>query len=217
MNWLFFQILFLTVAILLFILVLKLTPPERSRAYRAAMQEDQFVEPVNYRLSNMEFVQSGVGINDAVSINMMTEQVMKKQDNDLSSLHYRVHTSGRVSNAEAITRKVVANMVNRHNRYDVIYNVRFDFNKNPKTGKALEYDIYIPDLAFAVEYNGGFHSDPYSQYKDRIKLDNAAEKGIFLITVPESCKTEKSITEFIREELLKNTASKATMEYMQIN
>lgn len=124
--------------------------------------------------------------------------------------------NGKLSNVEAICRRVVTSLVNKHGKYDPVYNVRFAFNVNPMTGHALEYDIFIPELNFAVEYNGGFHSKPDAQYRDRVKLNHAADKGIFLITVPKAYTTDTAMRNYIKEELLKNPSSLATKEYLSL-
>jgi len=57
---------------------------------------------------------------------------------------------------------------------------------NPRTGYGLELDIYMPDLKFAIEYNGTYwHSEPYQKYKDEQKLIQCQQKGIYLLVILE--------------------------------
>jgi len=57
---------------------------------------------------------------------------------------------------------------------------------NPKTGKNLELDIWIPHMKKAMEYNGEYwHSDEYTKYKDEQKVIQCREKGIDLMVIKE--------------------------------
>lgn len=55
---------------------------------------------------------------------------------------------------------------------------------NPKTGRFLELDIYIPELNKAIEFNGEYwHDSAYSKYKDNQKQIQCQEKNIDLLVI----------------------------------
>lgn len=68
--------------------------------------------------------------------------------------------------------------------------------KNPKTGRNLELDFYIPSKKIAVEYHGRQHYEyvkmfhkserdlHYQKWKDNFKINACDAAGIYLITVP---------------------------------
>ncbi len=57
---------------------------------------------------------------------------------------------------------------------------------NPKTGRGLELDIYLPEINKAIEYNGTYwHSTPYQKYKDNQKVIQCQQKGIDLLVILE--------------------------------
>ena len=59
--------------------------------------------------------------------------------------------------------------------------------QNPLTGRFLELDIYLPELNFAIEYNGTYwHQDTSSRDKDNAKLNECQEKGILLYIITDS-------------------------------
>ncbi len=56
--------------------------------------------------------------------------------------------------------------------------------RNPKTGKYLELDIWLPDLKKAIEFNGDhWHTGQYVQYKDGVKRDWCKDNGVDLLVV----------------------------------
>ena len=58
---------------------------------------------------------------------------------------------------------------------------------NFETSYSLELDIWIPSLKKAIEYNGEYwHSLPYQQHKDKIKVSQCQEKNIDLLVINES-------------------------------
>ena len=58
---------------------------------------------------------------------------------------------------------------------------------NPKTGKYLELDIFLPELMKAIEYNGRYwHSSDYVKYKDNQKVIQCEKLGIDLLVVHEN-------------------------------
>lgn len=78
---------------------------------------------------------------------------------------------------------------------------------NPKTGKRLELDCYSFKHRIACEYNGRQHRDPNSfgqgeeklreqKERDRVKLDLCDQKGIYVITVPDTTPIDQ-IEDFI--------------------
>ena len=79
---------------------------------------------------------------------------------------------------------------------------------NPKTGKNLELDVYIPALDKAIEFNGTYwHSSNYMKYKDEQKIIQCEDKGINLMIIEEqdwiNNKKEcvNNIHSFIRETI----------------
>lgn len=64
--------------------------------------------------------------------------------------------------------------------------------RNPKTGRFLPYDIFIPDYKIYIEINGDHHyrlekkyhkkqeDFEYQLYKDKIKKEHAEKNGFFL-------------------------------------
>ncbi len=54
------------------------------------------------------------------------------------------------------------------------------------TGELLEFDIWIPSIQKAIEFNGGYwHSKPDAIIRDKIKADQCIVKGIDLLVVHE--------------------------------
>lgn len=78
---------------------------------------------------------------------------------------------------------------------------KFDECINPKTGRKLVYDFYLPDRNLLIEYDGIQHFRPsfgrdkvksheavkYCQYKDSIKTDYASSVGVTLLRIPYTC------------------------------
>ena len=68
-------------------------------------------------------------------------------------------------------------------RYKVIENDR-TLIRNPKTGRFLELDIYIPTLRKAIEFNGAYwHDNKRARYIDKQKVIQCKEKGIDLLVI----------------------------------
>jgi hypothetical protein len=73
------------------------------------------------------------------------------------------------------------------------------FLTNPHTGRALELDIYCPELKLAIEYNGiqhyeftpRFHRDQQAfdeqKYRDDFKRTACKRHGVTLITIRYDC------------------------------
>ena len=81
--------------------------------------------------------------------------------------------------------KEVLSLVESLTNKEVIPNDRTQII-NPKTGKYLELDIWIPKLKKAIEYNGYYwHSLPYQQSKDKIKERQCVKKDIELLVIKE--------------------------------
>lgn len=60
--------------------------------------------------------------------------------------------------------------------------VTFPKCKNPKTGKLLRYDFYIPDKNLLIEYDGKqYHEDEETLYRDFVKTRFAKNNNITLI------------------------------------
>lgn len=58
---------------------------------------------------------------------------------------------------------------------------------NPCTGRYLELDIYLPDINFAIEFNGEYyHSSEDAKEKDITKLNDCIKKDILLYIILEN-------------------------------
>jgi hypothetical protein len=60
--------------------------------------------------------------------------------------------------------KVRAGVESLFSGFHILYNWRPDFLRNKKTGKNLEYDIYIGKFHMAIEYQGAVHFKRISRY-----------------------------------------------------
>jgi hypothetical protein len=97
--------------------------------------------------------------------------------------------------------------------------------KNPKTGRMLELDIYIPQYKVACEFHGRQHYEytprfhkngpsdlEYQQWKDTFKMDQCDKAGIYLITVPYNVPIDK-IEQFIRYFISRRERTMLELEY----
>lgn len=97
--------------------------------------------------------------------------------------------------------------------------------KNPKTGRYLELDIYIPEHKVACEFHGRQHYEyvprfhrngasdlEYQRWKDTFKVDQCDKVGIFLITVPYNVPLDK-VEDFIRYFLVMREKTILDREY----
>ncbi len=66
---------------------------------------------------------------------------------------------------------------------EIFYNYRPDWLENPKTGRNLELDIYIPDRMLALEIQGLHHQTIKQILKDELKERVCKERGIKLIKI----------------------------------
>jgi len=119
-----------------------------------------------------------------------------------------------VSNGEKICKVVLKNLYPTY----TFSKVRPYWLKNPKTGKELELDFYNEELKIAIEYNGiqhyqfvpDFHKNPADftnqVERDKYKVYKCKEKEINLITVPYTCNSKETITNFIVEKTTANTS-----------
>lgn len=73
-------------------------------------------------------------------------------------------------------------------------NFRPDFLRNPKTGHAMEYDMFEPERLLAIEYNGAQHYRPTPMFSDEREFEDqrardlmkqglSLEQGVMLIVV----------------------------------
>ena len=53
--------------------------------------------------------------------------------------------------------------------WELLFNYRPDWLKNPETKKNLELDIYIPQIGLAIEIQGIHHQTIYQMKKDKLK------------------------------------------------
>jgi len=94
-----------------------------------------------------------------------------------------------------------------------VYNSRPDWLRNPKTGRALELDIFYPQINVAVEVQGVQHGRPVlglqkdhadfmaQQARDMIKAEVCTSRGIELITVTSFDLTEARFPTIVRRIL----------------
>lgn len=66
---------------------------------------------------------------------------------------------------------------------DIKYNVRPDTLINPKTGRKLELDIFLPKKGIAFEFQGNQHSRYYQSFKDEVKRLWCIRNAIKLKTI----------------------------------
>lgn len=67
--------------------------------------------------------------------------------------------------------------------FNILYNWRPDFLRNKKTGKNLEYDIYIGKFHMAIEYQGAVHFKRISRYgndPDKSKYNDLLKHSLSL-------------------------------------
>lgn len=63
-------------------------------------------------------------------------------------------------------------------------NIRPDFMRNPETGRNLELDFWVPDLAMAFEVQGPHHyEDPHQQRLDVLKIELTTKRGVQLVAL----------------------------------
>jgi len=85
------------------------------------------------------------------------------------------------SKQELIVRKHIENLFPK---FHILYNWRPDFLKNQKTGKNLEYDIYIGKFFLAIEYQGQVHFTRVDRYKndpDKAKYHDELKNSLSLL------------------------------------
>lgn len=105
--------------------------------------------------------------------------------------------SNNVSKAE----KEIFNYIKENIDCEVIENDRKQII-NPKTNHPLEFDIWIPSLKKAIEFNGKYwHSSDYARERDRIKKEQCIKKSIDLLVIKESkwTKNKEACLEKIKE------------------
>lgn len=66
---------------------------------------------------------------------------------------------------------------------EVLKNYRPDWMRNPKTGKKLEFDVYVPAKNIAFEMQGLHHKTLYQKERDDIKRKTCADRGIEMIEI----------------------------------
>ncbi len=91
-----------------------------------------------------------------------------------------------------------------------VYNTRPDWLRNPKTGRRLELDIWMPQINVAVEAQGVQHSRPIlglqkdhadfmaQQARDAVKAEVCTNRGIELIAVTSFDLTETRFPAIVR-------------------
>ena len=152
------------------------------------------------RISNDEFIDMAKSIwGDIYSyektnyINMHTEVTITcKKHGDFSIkpvwfIHHRIGCQlCSKENKRSVEEQIIANVIIKHFNGNIIKNC-YSVIKNPTTNKALELDIYIPDLKIAFEFNGSFwHSIEFNQGNEQKHLNKTKlceEKGIRLFHV----------------------------------
>ena len=108
------------------------------------------------------------------------------------------------SNGELIVKEIL-----QKNNINFIQQKQFDNCINPKTGRKLKFDFYLPDYNCCIEYDGiqHFQSVEYfggkeglqnNLYRDSIKNEFCRNNNIKLIRIPY---TEENIEKFLINEL----------------
>lgn len=94
------------------------------------------------------------------------------------------------------------NVVKQFTNENVIENDRTQL-VNPKTGKYLELDVWIPSLKKAIEFNGEYWHK--NNYKDNVKIEQCKKRDIDLIIIwyndwmDDKQKVIENITKFLGE------------------
>jgi DNA-binding MarR family transcriptional regulator len=94
----------------------------------------------------------------------------------------------------------------------VLFNVRPPILYNKATGQNLELDVWVPDHAWAKEYQGDQHFGPTDQYKgnqefieryrrDRLKAELCKQHGIRLSHITKHDLTLKKMIEAIPDDI----------------
>lgn len=107
---------------------------------------------------------------------------------------------GRTSAGELALRRAVAALFPTE---QIMYNVRPKEITNDATGRPLEYDVYLPRLKIAFEYNGQQHYQYASDQhrRDVQKADKSARAGVRLIEIPYKYHTDDQIKRYIQSEI----------------
>lgn len=71
----------------------------------------------------------------------------------------------------------------RYKGSKILYNHRPESLRNPKTGRKLELDIYLPKKRLAYEFQGSQHANYYQSFKDEVKVAWAHKHKVKLIVV----------------------------------
>lgn len=82
------------------------------------------------------------------------------------------------SKGERLVRRILERRYN-----NMQYNVRPETLINPKTGRRLELDIYMPKNKLAFEFQGSQHSNHYQSFKDEVKKQWCHKNKIHLRVV----------------------------------
>ena len=109
---------------------------------------------------------------------------------------------GSASNGEKMCDEIIgACLGDSHKRY---YNYRDSRISNADTGRALEFDFYVPSIGFAVEFDGSQHyvDSPHfnSSAREQMSRDHqkrtlASKYGITLVSIPHTY--GRALVEFI--------------------
>jgi len=105
-----------------------------------------------------------------------------------------------------------------HFKIDYICEKRFDDCINPKTGKVLPFDYYLPDANALIEVDGEQHERAtFTSWdlkgtikRDKIKNKYAKRKGIELVRIP--AKKWSQLTEFLHSILSKDLLKDLTLQ-----
>ena len=95
-------------------------------------------------------------------------------------------------NRTSLQNELISNILSELN---IEYNSEYTFEdcKNPKTGKKLKFDFYLPDYDILIEYDGEQHfeekeylKEPLEerQYRDNLKNEYCLKNNISLIRIP---------------------------------
>ncbi|MEA1954301.1 MAG: hypothetical protein U9O24_07900 [Campylobacterota bacterium] len=105
-----------------------------------------------------------------------------------------------------------------HLQVEYVCEQRFDDCRNPKTGKLLPFDYYLPEINTLIEIDGEQHErGSFTKYdhigtveRDKVKNNYAEKKGIELVRIP--AKKWSELPEFLYAILSKKLIPTLTLE-----
>jgi len=102
-------------------------------------------------------------------------------------------------------------------RVKVIENYRPNWLRNPKTGRNLEIDLYLPKFKIGIEYQGAQHfkhvynmdrNIDYTRYKDTLKIELAKKRKVNIVEIFEQDLNHKPFGEIFYERIMQQCKPK---------